>query len=664
MTKAITIRQMKREAAQAVLALCLCVACLIFGRPVIQGQGSQQGSDAPALRGRITDGQRQPAAGALVSLRSSIDGHAVTTITNQDGRYYFRHLDTGVDYELSADYKGLASRVTPLRVSDPQEKVVIDLTVVAQIQFEEVASKAGLDFILRNAASGRFYQAEIMVAGVAALDYNNDGCADVFFVNGAALPSLVKTGPEFHNRLYRNNCNGTFTDVTERAGLAGEGYSMAVATGDYDNDGYVDIFVAGVNRNILYRNRGDGTFEDVTGKAGLGGIDPKYGKMWSISAGWFDYDNDGWLDLFVSNYVVWDPYAEPLCGTPEHRFYCHPRVYQGLPNQLFHNNRDGTFTDVSQSSGIAGSVGKGMGVAFGDFNGDGFTDVFVANDSIRNFLFRNNGNGTFKEVAVEAGVAYAFHGNTVAGMGADFRDFNDDGLDDIILSAMYYDTFPLFRNVGRPPFFVDHTVSSGLADATKELTGWSVGMYDFDNDGHKDLFFADSHFPETERYNRSIGKDAALPNHVFRNLHNGWFEDVSKTAGADFQRPALHHGAAFADFDNDGRVDVVVSALNSPARLFHNTSPGPAHWIALKLVGTRSNRDGLGARVRLTLPNGSAQHNHATTSVGYASSSETLVRFGLGLYDAAKEIEIRWPSGRVQMLSGVKGDQVLTVKEQ
>jgi hypothetical protein len=264
----------------------------------------------------------------------------------------------------------------------------------APIQFREVAAKAGLGFTLRNAASGSFYQVELMVAGVAALDYNNDGCMDVFFVNGAALPTLIKTGPEFYNRLYRNNCDMTFTEVTEKAGLTGEGYSMAVAAGDYDNDGYADLFVAGVNSNRLYHNRGDGTFEDVTPKAGVGGLDPEFGKMWSVSAGWFDYDNDGWLDLFVSDYVAWDPHADSLCNSEEEQFYCHPRVYPGLPNQLFRNNHDGTFKDVSRSSGIARSIGKGMGVAFGDFNEDGFTDVFVANDSVPNFLFRNNGDGT------------------------------------------------------------------------------------------------------------------------------------------------------------------------------------------------------------------------------------------------------------------------------
>ncbi|MES1257735.1 MAG: VCBS repeat-containing protein, partial [Acidobacteriota bacterium] len=260
-------------------------------------------------------------------------------------------------------------------------------TAPSRIRFEEIAEKAGLHFQLRNAAAGGFHQIELTGGGVAVIDYNNDGCADIFFTNGAAIPSLRKTGPEYYNRLFRNNCDLTFTDVTAEAGLAGEGYSMAVAVGDFDNDGFSDIFLTGVKRNTLYRNLGNGHFADVTAKAGVAGIDPKFGRMWSVSAGWLDYDNDGWLDLFVSNYVVWDAAKEPRCGSPEQQFYCHPSAYQGLPGQLFHNNRDGTFTDVSQASGIGRHIGKGMGVTFADMDGDGLTDIFVANDSVRSFLF-------------------------------------------------------------------------------------------------------------------------------------------------------------------------------------------------------------------------------------------------------------------------------------
>ena len=530
----------------------------------------------------------------------------------------------------------------------------------AQIQFEEIGAKAGLNFRLNNSAGQRFHQIELMVGGLAALDFNNDGCMDLFFTNGAAIPSLRKTGPEFYNRLYRNNCDGTFTDVTAAAGLAGEGYSMAAATADFDNDGVTDIFVAGVNRNILYRNLGNGRFQDVTVKAGMTGIDPKLGKPWSIAAGWFDYDNDGWLDLFVSNYVAWDPATEPVCGPPENRFYCHPNAYRGLPNQLFHNNRDGTFTDVSQSSGIAQHVGKGMGVAFADFDGDGFTDVFVANDSVRNFLFRNQGDGTFREVGLEAGVALRDDGSPIAGMGADFRDFVNDGRPDLVESGMINDGFLLFRKTARGLLFEDYGQRMGLLMATRQLTGWSLGMYDFDNDGWKDLFFAVSHFPRLDRY---IGRPAAQPNRVFRNVEGKRFEDGSAAAGPDFQRAALHHGAAFADFDNDGRIDVAVTTLDGPVKLFHNVTKGSGHWLAVRLRGHRSNRDGLGAVVTVVLPDGRTLYGHATTSVGFASASEPLVRFGLGTQEEASKVQVRWPGGGTQQVTNVRGDRIVEIEE-
>jgi hypothetical protein len=606
-----------------------------------------------SLRGRILDTRGQPVESATVVLRTGSSRQQLLTVSGRDGAYSYSILKPEVDYELEARRDGLASVTRILRISSAGEKVGLDLVLGPRIQFQE----AELNFVLKNGAMGHRYQPEIMIAGVAALDYNNDGCTDIFFVNGAALPQMTKTGPEHHNRLYRNNCNRTFTDVTETAGLAGEGYAMGVAAGDYNNDGHVDLFVTGLNRSALYRNRGDGRFEDVTAAAGLATA----GQGWAVSAGWFDYDNDGWLDLFVTHYVAWDPSSDAACSVQGKPLYCHPRVYRGLPNQLFHNNHDGTFTDVSRASGIAASIGKGMGVAFGDFNGDGLTDIFVANDSVPNFLFQNLGGGKFKEVALAAGVARTADGKAVAGMGADFRDADDDGLDDIILSAMYYDTFPFFHNRNSSNFFEDETIASGIAKATVALTGWGLGMYDFDNDGRKDLFLAASHFPGSEPY---AGSTAETSNRVLRGIGNAAFEDVSQHAGAAMQRAALFHGVAFADFDNDGRVDAVVTALNSPARLLWNVSAPQAHWLVLRLVGTRSNRDGLGARVRLTLPNGGVRYNRATTSVGYASSSEPLVRFGLGTYDTAKEIEIRWPGGRIQTLESVGADRVLTIREQ
>ena len=530
----------------------------------------------------------------------------------------------------------------------------------AQIRFEDIAAKAGVKFELHNGAKGEFHQPELMLGGVAAIDYNNDGCMDIFFTNGADMPSLKKTGAQYSNRLFRNNCDGTFTDVTEKAGVAGEGYSMGVAVGDYDNDGWPDIFVAGVDRNILYHNRHDGTFEDVTQKALLEGIDSHYGKLWSVSAAWVDIDNDGWLDLVVANYVRWDPKVEPVCGTPQKPLYCHPSAYHGTPTQLFRNNHDGTFTDITDASGLGAHLGKGMGVVVADYDGDGLMDIFVANDSIPNFLFHNLGHGKFEEVALLAGVALNEDGSPVASMGADFRDVDNDGRPDLIVTAMHEDLFPLFRNTGQTPVFEDNTARSGLAVATRRLTGWGVGLFDFDNDGWKDIFSANSHFPGIESI---VGNNTSLPNTVFRNQGNGRFQEVSSTAGADFQRPGQYRGVAFADFDNDGRIDAVVSNVNGPARLFHNVTPGTGHWLALKLTGSKSNRDGIGAQITVTLPSGRKLYNQCTTSVGYASSSEPLVRFGLGPETTAKVVEIRWPSGQVQQLRDVKSDQVLKIRE-
>ena len=530
----------------------------------------------------------------------------------------------------------------------------------AQIHFEDIASKAGVKFELRNGASGEFHQPELMLGGVAVLDYNNDGCMDIFFTNGAEMPSLRKTGPQYSNRLYRNNCDGTFTDTTEKASVAGDGYSMGVAVGDYDNDGYPDIFVTGVHRNILYHNLGDGTYEDVTEKAHLGGVDPHYGKLWSVSAVWVDVDNDGWLDLVVVNYVQWDPKLEPRCGSPQQALYCHPSAYHGTPVQLFRNNHDGTFTDITGPSGLGSQIGKGMGVAIADYDGDGLMDIFVANDSVPNFLFHNLGHGKFEEVGMMAGVALNDSGRPVASMGADFRDFDNDGRPDLIFTAMRTDTYPLFRNTGKSPVFEDDTAHSGIALATRVLTGWGIGLFDFDNDGLKDVFTANAHFPALDEY---LGTAAALPNSLFRSRGDGRFEDVSKTAGDDFRLTGQYRGVAFADFDNDGRLDAVVSNVNGPARLFHNVTPNAGHWLALKLTGTRSNRNGIGARIAVTLANGRNLYNHCTTSVGYASSSEPLVRFGLGEQVLAKLIQIRWPSGQVQEIHDVTANHVVNIRE-
>jgi hypothetical protein len=500
-----------------------------------------------------------------------------------------------------------------------------------------------------------------MPAGVALFDYDGDGLLDIYLVNGAEMPSLVKTGPKYYNRLFHNNGNGTFTDVTERAGVAGKGYGMGVAVGDYDNDGWPDLFLANVNGNQLFHNNGDGTFTDVTAKAGVGGGMLHGRKMWSISAGWLDYNNDGLLDLFVSNYCEWDPAHEPACMGLNGRGYCHPNSFAPLPNTLYRNNGDGTFTDVSEETGIAAVRGKGMGVVFADYDGDGFMDVFVANDNSPNLLFHNAGGKRFEEVAFQAGVAYDEDGNALGGMGADFRDVNNDGLPDIWHTAIENETFPLFVNRGAGQF-VNASQPSGIARMTRAMSGWSNGVADLDNDGWKDLFVARGNvMDDIDAVSRHF--HYAEPNSVFRNLGNGQFEDVSATAGADFARPAPNRGLAYGDLDNDGRIDLVVTALGQPARVFRNVSANHNHWILLKLVGTRSNRMGIGAQIRVTTGDGRKQYSEVTTSTGYAASSDPRVHFGLGDSGVVQEIEIRWPSGIRQVLQNVRADRIVTVEE-
>jgi hypothetical protein len=531
----------------------------------------------------------------------------------------------------------------------------------AHIRFEDIAGKAGLPFITQNSPTANKNQIETMVAGVALLDYDDDGYLDIYLVNGAAIPSLQKESPAYWNRLYHNNHDGTFTDVTERAGLAGVSYGMGVAVGDYDNDGYPDLFLANVTGNQLFHNNGDGTFTDVTAKAGLAGAQMNGKKMWSVGAGWFDYNNDGKLDLFVVNYCAWEVNKDPYCTLKNGvRAYCHPKLYASLHNTLYRNNGDGTFTDVSEETGIAAHAGKGMSVSFADYDGDGFLDAFVANDTTPAFLFHNLGGKKFEEVGVAAGVAYAPDGTALSGMGSDFRDVNNDGRPDIWYTAVEHETFPLLINSARGDFD-DLTQASGL-QATTKMSGWGNGMYDFDNDGWKDLFVARANvmdninelFPD-RRYPE--------PNSVFRNLGNGKFADASATAGPDFQLEAAHRGVAFGDLFNDGHIDAVASVLGGPVKLLRNISDTGNHWILLKLVGVKSNRMGIGAQIHITTEDGRSQWNEVTTAVGYASSSDSRVHFGLGKNQHIKDMEIRWPSGIRQALHDVAADRILTIEE-
>ena len=522
---------------------------------------------------------------------------------------------------------------------------------LSPIRYRNVADSAGLHFVLENHPTPQKHLIESMAGGVAAFDYNNDGLTDIFFTNGASIPSLQKDSPKYFNRLFRNEGGMRFADVTEDAGVAGSGYSMGAAAGDYDNDGHVDLFVAGVFRNILYHNRGDGRFEDVTEKAGI------KSDKWAVAAGWFDYNNDGLLDLFVVNYASWSPSYDRFCGDPSRnlRVYCHPKYFEGLTNTLYRNRGDGTFEDVSERAGIAQHHGRGMSVAFADYDNDGFMDIFVTNDNQENFLFHNRGDGTFEEAGVLAGVALPNSGKPVSSMGTDFRDYDNDGLPDISVVGLANETFPLFRNVGGG-LFEDATYRTRLSALTIERSGWSTGFFDLNNDGWKDLFTTCSHVDDNvEMFQATRYKQ---PNAIFANLGNGTFQDASAQAGEDFQAPHAHRGCAFADFNNDGKIDVVVASLQDRAELWENVSPDPNHWIILKLNGTKSNRDGIGARVRID-----KQYNHMSSACGYASSSHFGVHFGLGKIEKIPSIEIKWPSGIAQILKDIKTNQVLQVRE-
>ena len=521
-----------------------------------------------------------------------------------------------------------------------------------EIQFRDVAGSAGVDFVLHNHPTPEKHMIETMAGGVAVFDYDGDGLPDIYFTNGAAIPSLSKEAPEYWNRLYRNDGELRFSDVTAEAGVAGTGYDTGVAAADYDNDGDVDLLVAGVFRLTLLRNRGDGAFEDVTADSGL------RGGQWSVAAGWFDYDADGHLDLFVVNYAHWSLDFDTYCGdeTRGLRAYCDPMQLTPIPNRLYRNTGDGTFQDVSAATGIGEHSGRGMSVAFADANGDGWTDALVTNDNLPNFLFLNQAGESFEEAGLFSGTALLQHGDPVASMGVDFRDYDNDGLPDVAVTALIAETFPLFRNFG-DGFFEDVTGPSGLALHSNRHSGWGNGLYDFDNDGWKDLFTANSHvndiireFEPTTPYRET--------NSVYANRADGSFEEVTAAAGEAFASTArAHRGCAFADFDRDGRVDVVVSSLGGAAELWHNTSPGEQAWLNVRLVGTESNRDGIGATVRA-----GRQANVMTSAVGYASSSHDGVHFGLG---ASEEIavQVTWPGGTVQDLGRVSANQALEVRE-
>jgi len=526
------------------------------------------------------------------------------------------------------------------------------------VTFRDITQKAGIHFVHNNAAFGKKYLPETMGPGVAFIDYDNDGWPDIFIVNGMDWPGHASK----HStpKLYHNNHDGTFTDVTHKAGLDIEMFGMGVAVGDYDNDGYDDLFVTALGQNHLFHNNGNGTFTDVTKKAGLWGP-----NEFSTSAAWVDYDRDGKLDLVVGNYVQWSLEGDLYCTLDgKSKSYCTPESYKGASVRLWHNRGDGTFEDVTKKAGVWEPTSKTLGIAILDYDNDGWPDLLFSNDTQPNKLYRNNGNGTFTEKAVVAGIAFSEDGVARAGMGVDAADYDRSGMASILITNFSNQMLSLYHNEGKG-LFVDEAPRSEVGRNSLLTLGFGCFFFDYDLDGWPDILIANGHIDgDIQRVQPNV--KYAMPPHIFRNLGKGNFQEVTRSLGASFAAPRVGRGAAYADINNDGRLDLLLSTNGGPVYLFVNEFTGNAgaanRSVRIKLIGTKSNRDGIGTVVKLTA-GGETQTEMLRSGSSYLSASELVLTFGLAMHNQADSIEIRWPSGQVEKLSNVAAGQTIVVTE-
>jgi len=576
------------------------------------------------------------------------------TLQAQAEEQEYRELQEEISRRI--DLKGTAASVVPLASSEqkPDDKSGTP-PALSEAVFRDIASQAGIRFRHINGATPEKYMPETMGSGCLFFDYDDDGWIDIFLVNGGSLVDS-KLAAVSHSALYRNNGDGTFSEVTQQAGLKNQGYGMGACAADYDNDGRKDLYLTNFGTNVLYHNSGDGTFSDVTEKAGVGF------SSWGSSCAFADINNDGYLDLFVVNYVDFSLSNNKFCGSLVEgvRSYCHPNVYRGLPNVLYRNNGDGTFTDITPQAGVFTRSGKGMGVAFGDYNNDGWTDIYVANDSVPNFLYRNLGKGNFAEEGLPAGVAVDENGLPKAGMGTDWGDFDNDGLLDIYVTNLNSQTNTLYRNNGGGSF-TDLTWQAGLGEPTLPFVGFGTAFFDYDNDGRLDIVVADGHILD----NVSLSRDNisyAQRNLLFHNEGGGMFREVGLSAGPGFRLEKVSRGLAAGDIDNDGDLDLLINNCNQTADLLLNDSRTNNHWLTIKLIGTKSNRDGIGTRLAVTA-NGLTQIREVKAGSSYQSQNDVRAHFGFGKTASIDRVELRWPSGTLDVLKDLKADEVLTVRE-